>query len=104
MDFLKAQIASSKRKAPEDGASEASTSSASPANKYIRRGELERQRELEEKRQRDARAKEKERLQQLKEEERRRKDRSKVSRGANKALPLPAKPTYSPLPSPLATR
>ncbi|CAO1630175.1 unnamed protein product [Sympodiomycopsis kandeliae] len=80
MDFLKAEIAK-KRKA-EDSRSppppasdstdkgEGTSTSPPPPNKYVRRGDLEKQKEADAAREREARRREKERLRQLKEEAR----------------------------------
>lgn len=72
MDFLKAEIAN-KRKADTSPEPSGSGSPPPAANKYVRRGELERQREEQAKEERERRKHEREALQRVREEEKSRK-------------------------------
>ncbi|PWN30486.1 Prp18-domain-containing protein [Jaminaea rosea] len=73
MDILKAELANKRKAASPDAPS---SSSSGPASKYVRRGDIEKQREEEARREQEQRRKEKEALTRLKEEERQRKSKS----------------------------
>lgn len=90
MDFLKAEIAAQKRKAPSpDTNAEVSVSprgaeASGSSSKYIRRGEEEAKRREEEQQERRQAAERQARIEQLKEQERQQGERaqSRVSAGA----------------------
>lgn len=112
MDFLKAEIAK-KRKAEEasqlgssaaaaekdDDKGEGSSSASSPPpSKYIRRGDLQRQKQQEAEREAEARRVEKERLKRLKEEERNRRTVSYLQKRSLAIYRSPHSPAHHPNP------